>query len=76
MGGIPKVASFGDHAQLLPIVQQTVFDSKPPKPGSGGAHSQIVFRKFTCPHLEDGSVTTRPTSVYMDKVLRQDEPQL
>jgi hypothetical protein len=76
MGGIPKVASFGDHAQLLPIGQQTVFDSKPPKPGSGGAHGQIAFTKFIHPDLVDGSVTTRSTSVFMDKVLRQDEPQL
>ena len=70
------MASFGDHKQLLPIGQQTVFDSKPPKPVSGGAHGQIAFRKFTCSPLEDGSVTTRSTSVYMDKVLWQDKPQL
>ena len=28
------------------------------------------------PHLEDGSVATRSTFVYMDKVLRQNESQL
>ena len=76
MCGIPKVSSFVNHAHLLSIAQQTVFDPKQSKHGSGGAHVQIAFRKFTCPHLEDGRVTTKSISVYMDKVLRQDVPQL
>ena len=73
MDDIPKVAFFEDHAQLLPIGQQTVFGPKASKFGSVGAHGQIAFRKFVCTHFEDVRVTTGSTSVYTNNALRQDE---
>ena len=76
MGGIPMVISFGDHAQLPCMGMKSVHDPRPGTPGKACASGQIAFQKFRHPPLENDVVIIRSTSVFLDKVLRQDEPAL
>ena len=75
-GGIFKIASYGDHAQLLPIQINPVFSTRPAKPGSGDAVGSVSFSNFINPPDGDEGPTARSTCVYMDKILRQDDPDL
>ena len=75
-GGIFKIASYGDHAQLLPIQIYPIFSPKPARPGTADAVGSISFSNFLHPPDGDQGPTARTTCVYMDKILRQDDPRL
>ena len=75
-GGIFKIASYGDHAQLLPIKIKAVFDPRPAPPGSAEAVGSVAFTNFINPPEEEDGSTVRATCVYMDKILRQDDPRM
>ena len=69
-GGIFKVASYGDHAQLLPININPVFSRKAARAGSADAVGSISFSNFLNPPDGEQGPTARTTCVYMDKILR------
>lgn len=76
-GGIFKLSSYGDHAQLLPINIKTVFDERPGTPGTAEAVGSVAFTNFVSPpHKCDDGQTVRSTCVYMDKILRQDDTRM
>ena len=69
--GIQKVATFVDHAQLPSIGMKSIYDPTPGKPGSADAHGQISIANFRFPPLDNGVEVARCTTVFMEKVLRQ-----
>ena len=75
-GGIFKLASYGDHVQLLPNHIRAVFDPRPAKPGLAEAVGSVAFANFINPLEEEDGPTVRTTCVYMDKILRQDDPHM
>ena len=75
-GGIFKIASYGDHVQLLPINIRAVFNPRPEKPGSAETVGSVAFTNFVNLLEEEDGPTVRTTCVYMDKILRQDDPRI
>ena len=67
-GGIPMIYSFGDSAQLPPVMMKPYFDNSSAKPGSSDMAGKIAVSEFMYP---DES-TSRSTFVSMKTVIRQD----
>ena len=75
-GGIFKLASYGDHVQLLPIRIRAMFDPRQAKPGLVEAVGSLAFTNFVNPPEEEDGPTARTICVYMNKILRQDDPRM
>ena len=69
--GIPKVATFGDHTQMLLIGMTSIYDPHPRKPVSADASSQIFIVNLRFPSLDNYVEVARCTTVFTENVLRQ-----
>ena len=72
-GGIPCIYSFGDSAQLPPVMMKALYDKTPGKQGSSDVAGRTAISEFLLPPDE---TEARSTVVIMDKVLRQDNADM
>ena len=71
-GGIPFIYSFGDCAQLPPVMMTALYDEKPAKPNTADLLGKITIAEFLDP---PNKRQCESTIVVMDEVLRQDNPE-
>ena len=71
-GGIPFIYSFGDCAQLPPVMMTALYDEKPAKPNTADLLGKIAIAEFLDP---PNKRQCESTIVVMDEVLRQDNPE-
>ena len=69
-GGIPMVYSFGDSAQLPPVMMKPYYDRSPAKPGTSDLAGKVAISNFMFPDDEDIS---KSTFVSMKTVIRQSD---
>ena len=71
-GGIPFIYSFGDCAQLPPVMMTALYDDKKAKANTADMLGKIAITEFLDP---PNKRQCESTIVVMDQVLRQDNPE-
>ena len=71
-GGIPFIYSFGDCAQLPPVMMTALYDDKKAKANTADMLGKIAIAEFLDP---PNKRQCESTIVVMDQVLRQDNPE-
>ena len=69
-GGIPLIYSFGDCAQLPPVLMKPLYDKQPAKAGTADCHGKLAISSYMNPDSDESESIT----VLMKDVLRQDDP--
>ena len=70
-GGIPFIYSFGDCAQLPPVMMTALYDDKTAKANTADMLGKIAITEFLDP---PNKRQCESTIVVMDQVLQQDNP--
>ena len=68
-GGIPLIYSFGDCAQLPPVLMKALYDKQPAKAGTADCHGKLAISSYMNPHSDESESIT----VLMKDVLRQND---
>ena len=69
-GGIPFIYSFGDCAQLPPVLMKSMYDQSRAKVGTPDAAGRVAVAEF----MKSNNNSSISSTIYMDEVLRQNDP--